>query len=148
MKLLKLLAIVILIAAAFPAIAVTATATAGEKEALDLLTKLATLPEQPTATSPAHNVILKERAAKALIQEWALRRANGFPTGTSCVSGIVSSAMLTEVLVEIDAATAIFADRMFGNSDGKTSLEEFMGFQEATRTNPGLRALMLMLLSK
>ncbi len=118
----KLFAIVVLVVAFS---VVTVPAIAGEKEALEFLAKLSAIPDQPIATSPAHNILLKERVAKIMIYGYALCRANGFPTGH--ISGTVTPAMLAEALAEIDGTISTF------------SVEEL-------RINPGLRVLAGMIL--
>lgn len=107
-------------------------------EPVNFLERLYTLPDNPDAVSPSHNEILKERAARQLIQVFAIvQQSEKFQARITRVS----PEDISKAVVDLHAAQLEFADKVLGNGDGKTDSQEMAALNEASRTNPGLRAV-------
>lgn len=113
-----------------------------EQRAINFLEKLYNLPDNPRANSPQHNEILKEQAARDMIRDYALQKKMGFPSGD--ISGRVSPLDIRDALKDINDASGLFADKQFGNQDGKPDIEEIQKMQEATKDKTGLRTFFKM----
>lgn len=114
-----------------------------EQVAITLLERLSTLPDNPKFTNPVQQYLMKQEGARALIQFYALQRKLGFPEGD--ISGHVSPQDIKEALNELNVASGLFADKKFGNNDGKVDPEEFDKMLKAIKDNPGLEAFMEMM---
>lgn len=114
-----------------------------EQVAIDLLERLSTLPDNPKFTNPAQQYLMKKEAARTLIQFYALQRKLGFPEGN--ISGHVSPQDIKEALDELNVASGLFADKKFGNKDGKVDPEEFNKMMQTIKDNPGLESFMEMM---
>jgi len=109
-----------------------------EEKAVDFLGRIYNLPDNPRAISPQHNEALKEQAARILIQKYALEKKG-------LTSGRVSPDDVRGALEELNGATGLFADKFFGNNDGKIDIEEMQKLNESIKNSAGMRALMEML---
>lgn len=110
-----------------------------EEKAIDFLGKLHRLPDNPRALNPGHNELLKERAARTLIELYAIQRKG-------LTSGYVSPEDVRNALEELNGVSSLYADRVLGNNDGKIDAKEMQKLQQAIKGSAGLRALMEMYL--
>ena len=119
-----------------------------QERAVDLLNILSNLPDNSAAVNEAHNSAMKSEVARSLIFKFSLEKKLGFPetaSGTVRISGRITPDEIRGALRDLGAAGEAFADRFFGNNDGKADEEEIRKLQEATKSNPGLRTLKEML---
>jgi len=114
-----------------------------EQIAVGLLERLSSLPDNPRFTDPVQQYLMKKQAARTMIQFYALQRKLGFPEGN--ISGHVSPQDIKEALDELNAASGLFADKKFGNNDGKADPEEFNKMLQTIKDNPGLESFMEMI---
>ena len=114
-----------------------------EQIAINLLERLSAMPDNPRFTNPAQQYLMKKEAARTLIQFYTLQRKLGFPEGN--ISGHVSPQDIKEALDELNVASGLFADKKFGNKDGKADPEEFNKMLQTIKGNPGLETLMEMM---
>lgn len=108
-----------------------------EQRAVDLLQRLYTLPDNPRATNPAHNMAMKKTVAQFLIRQYALERKG-------VEHGVAGFQDVREALDELNGFSGTFADRFLGNNDGNIDIEEIQKLQQETPKNPGISTLMEM----
>ncbi len=107
-----------------------------EKDAA-FLEKLYNLPDNSSAVNPVQNEILKARAARSLIHVYALEK-KGFTKGT------VTPKDIKKTLDDLNNASGTFANKMFGNNDGKPTPDNMNKLIEKLPTNTGLKTFMEM----
>lgn len=95
---------------------------------------LANLPDNPTALSQAHQEGSKQRVAEVFLYRYAQRKVGG-------EGSRVTRQDMKEAAKELDDRIGYYADRYFGNNDGRIETEEVLKFQNEGGKNPGLRAL-------
>ena len=98
------------------------------------LGKILNLPDNPRAITPAQNKMMKETAARVMIQGYALERK-----GLS--SGRVTGKDVAAAVQELFDNSSAYIDKTFGDGDGEMSVEEMQNFRKNNRENVGLKVL-------
>jgi len=117
------------------------TEMGARESAYNVLKNLVTLPNNPEAISMAHQQSLKEKMARNIIREYAVRRKTGLQ---EVQNATIYKQDIREALEELNGAINLLADRMYGNNDGMASSIELKKLREEAKTNPGLKVLVEM----
>lgn len=110
-----------------------------DQMAMDFLKNLV---EKMPQGKTAQERVMRKQAMLNMLREFALRLSQGVYDKEYSLSGNVGREQLKDAVGVLDRNMADFADREFGNKDGKVGPEEF----EKIRQNPNMKELQIIIM--
>jgi hypothetical protein len=113
---------------------------------INFLNKLYNLPDNPNAQNPGQNELLKKRAARMLIMNFAAMQKLGFPENNIQIDVRLEPEDIKKTIDGLNTESGFFADRFLGNNDGNVDPDEMQKLNQIINSNPGLKALREMII--